>query len=182
MQLFLNFNYRFLFLVWYCLETCVNHVANCITQKFTPLRSKFYKLFYGQFRQLLHISEPILSKQFFSKLEFLFHVLGSMVSKNICKLRHKLKNVKNLLKLTLSWQNKPWSICPSYYRPLSQTALAVIGTIAFPSGRNKGKIVSYPFIGDKFTRSLPVAPRLPTSNVWNIANCSDWAYVWWSLR
>ena len=64
--------------------------------------------FYGQFMQLFHISEPTLSKQFFSKLEFLFSVLGSMVSKNIWKLRHKLKNAKNLLELTWSWQIKPW--------------------------------------------------------------------------
>ena len=33
-----------------------------------------------------------------------------MVSENICKLRHKLKNAKNLLGLTWSWQNKPWFI------------------------------------------------------------------------
>ena len=95
-QFFLNLNYGSLFLVWYCLVTCVNCVANCVTQKFTPLGSKIYKLFlsmsfYGQFRQLFHVSEPTLSKQFFSKLEFLFSVLGSMVSKNICKLCHKLK-------------------------------------------------------------------------------------------
>ena len=51
--------------------------------------------FYEQFRQLFHISEPILSKQFFL-LEFLSSGLGSMVSKNICKLRHKLKNAKNV--------------------------------------------------------------------------------------
>ena len=110
-QFVLNFNYCFLFLVRYCLKTCVNCVANCVTQKFTPLRSEFYikkfsMSFYGQLRQLFHIYEPILSKQFFSKLEFLFSVLGSMVSKNICKLRHKLKNAKNLPELTWSWQKK----------------------------------------------------------------------------
>ena len=76
-QFFQNFNYCFLFLVRYCLETCVNCVANCVTQKFTPLRSEFYKLFFsisfdGQLRHFLHISEPPLSKQFFSKLEFVF--------------------------------------------------------------------------------------------------------------
>ena len=38
-------------------------------------------LFYKQFRQLFHVSEPRLSKQFFPKLEFLFSVLASMVSK-----------------------------------------------------------------------------------------------------
>ena len=40
-----------------------------------------------------------------SKLGFLFSVLGSMVSKNICKLCHKFKNAKKLPKLTWSWQN-----------------------------------------------------------------------------
>ena len=87
-QFFLNINYCFLLLVLYCLETCVNRVANCVTQKFTPLRSEFYKLFcsmsfYGQLRELFHISEPTLLKQLFSKLDFLFSVPGSMVSKNI---------------------------------------------------------------------------------------------------
>ena len=48
--------------------------------------------FYGQFRKLFHISEP--TQFFFSKLDVLFSVLGSMVSKNICKLHHKLKNAK----------------------------------------------------------------------------------------
>ena len=38
----------------------------------------------------------------------MFSVLGYMVSKNICKLCHKLKNAKNLPELTWSWQNKPW--------------------------------------------------------------------------
>ena len=40
-QFFLNLNFCFLFLVRYCLETCVNRVANCVTQKFTTLRSEF---------------------------------------------------------------------------------------------------------------------------------------------
>ena len=62
----------------------------------------FLMSFYGQLRQLFRISEPSLSKQFFSILEFLFSVLGSMVSKNICKLRHKLKNSKNVPELTWS--------------------------------------------------------------------------------
>ena len=65
-------------------------------------------IFHGQFRKLFHVSEPTISKQFFSKLEFLFFVLGSMVSKNICKLHQKLKNSKHLPELTWSWQNKPW--------------------------------------------------------------------------
>ena len=41
-------------------------------------------------------------QNFFSKFEFLFADLGSMVSKSICKLRHKLKNNKKLPELTWS--------------------------------------------------------------------------------
>ena len=41
-QFFLNFYYCFLFLIWCFLKTCINRVANCVTQIFTPLRSKFY--------------------------------------------------------------------------------------------------------------------------------------------
>ena len=47
-----------------------------------------------------HISDPTLSKQFFSKVDFFVSVLGSMVSNNMCKLRHKLKKAKNLPELT----------------------------------------------------------------------------------
>ena len=50
----------------------------------------------------------------------------------------------------------------------SQANLAVIGNIAFHSGRNKGKIISFTFTGDEFTRSPPVAPRLPSSNLRNV--------------
>ena len=46
--------------------------------------------------------------------------------------------------------------------------LSCIGNIVFPSGRNKGKIISFTFTGDEFTRSLPVAPRLPSRNVRNV--------------
>ena len=106
-QFFLNFIHCFLFLVRYCLETCVNCVANCVTQKLTSLRSEFYKLFFamsfhGQLRQLFPIPAPTLPKQFFLNLNFLLSVLGSIVSKNICKLRHKLKNAKKLPELTWS--------------------------------------------------------------------------------
>ena len=74
---FLDLNYCFIFLVWYCLETCGNCVANCVKHKFTLLRSKFYKKktlmsFYGQFRQLFHISEPTLLKQFSLNSNFCF--------------------------------------------------------------------------------------------------------------
>ena len=54
-------------------------------------------------------------------------------------------------------------------RPGAQTALAVNGNIAFPSGGNKGKIISFTFTGDEFTRSPPVAPRLSTSNDRNVS-------------
>ena len=107
-QFFLNLNFCFLFLVQYFLETCVNCVANCGTQQFTPMRSEFRKLFYGNFRQFFNKSRSILQKTVFSKIEFLFSVLGSMMSRNMCELRHTCKNVKNLPKPTWSWQNKPW--------------------------------------------------------------------------
>ena len=45
---------------------------------------------------------PHYQNSFFLNL-ILFSVLGSMVSKNICKLRHKLKNSKNSPELTWSW-------------------------------------------------------------------------------
>ena len=47
---------------------------------------------YGQF----------IKTVFYSKLYFLFTILGSKVSRNMCKLRHKLKNAKSLPKLTWS--------------------------------------------------------------------------------
>ena len=37
---------------------------------------------------------PHYQNSFFSKLDFLFSVLGSMVSKKICKFRHKMKMPK----------------------------------------------------------------------------------------
>ena len=43
---FLNFYCCFLILVQYGRETCVNCVGNYVKQKFTSLRSKFYKLFF----------------------------------------------------------------------------------------------------------------------------------------
>ena len=72
-----NSNYGFLFLVWYCLKICVNRVANCVMQKCSPLKSKFLQIiflksFYGQCRQLFHISEPTLSEHFFLNLNFYF--------------------------------------------------------------------------------------------------------------
>ena len=109
----LNLNFCFLFLVLYCLETCVNCVGKCVTHKFTPLRCKFYNnkkimSFYGKFSKFFHIPEPIFSKQFCLNLIFLFSALSSMVSRNMCKLRHKLKNANNLPELFWSWQTNPW--------------------------------------------------------------------------
>ena len=65
---------------------------------------KFLKVILWTNLAIFHKSELTLLKQFFSKLEFLFFVLVSMVSRNM---RHKLKNAKNLPELTWSWQNKP---------------------------------------------------------------------------
>ena len=50
----------------------------------------------------------------------------------------------------------------------SQTALGVIGNIAFPLGENKGKNLSFTFTGDEFNQSPPVAPRLSTNNDRNV--------------
>ena len=37
-----------------------------------------------------------------------------------------------------------------------------------PLGRNKGKIISFTFTGDEFTRSPAVAPRLSSRNIRNV--------------
>ena len=103
----------FLFLVLYCLGTCVNRVANWVKQKFTPLRFEFYKLFFwGHFMENFgNLSQHYQNSFFFLNLNF-FSVLGSLVSKNICKLHHKLKN---LPELSWSWQNKPWYNKDGYF-------------------------------------------------------------------
>ena len=73
-QFFLNLNFCFLILVQYYLETCVNCVAKCVTQKFTTLKSEFKRRkkiimsLCAQFRQFVHISEPTLSKTVVPKL------------------------------------------------------------------------------------------------------------------
>ena len=101
-QFFLNLYYCFLFLVRYCLDTCVNCVANCITQKIYPLEVRilpiiFFNIILWTIWAIIpHIWAHIIKTVFFSKLELLVSVLGSMVSKNTCKLCHKLKNAKNL--------------------------------------------------------------------------------------
>ena len=74
----------------------------------------FYKFFFNVILWTLKAIIPHnwahIIKTVFSKLEFLFSVLGSRVSLTICKLRHKLKNAKHLPELTWSRQNKPWCI------------------------------------------------------------------------
>ena len=47
----------------------------------------------------------------------------------------------------------------------TQSTLGVIGNIAFPSSRNKGKI---PYTDNEFTWSAPVAKWLPISDVRNV--------------
>ena len=85
-QFFLNLNFSFLFLVLYCLETCVNYVANCVTQNLPPWGSNFTKQilmsFYGSFRKCFYISEHILSKQFILNLNF-SPALCLIVSRNM---------------------------------------------------------------------------------------------------
>ena len=85
----------------------------------------------------------------------------------------------------IEWTHNIWSTPKDFARRLSpwtkkeeefqdkpalqaQPALDVLGIIAFPSSRNKGKIISPPFTEYEFTRSLPVAQCLPTSDVRNV--------------
>ena len=94
---FLNFIYCFLILARYGLETCVNCFANCVAQKFYPLKSKFYNNkkcrchFMDNLGNYSTYLSPHYQNSFSPNLNF-FSVLVSLVSKNICKLRHKLKN------------------------------------------------------------------------------------------
>ena len=61
--------------------------------------------------------DVIIKTVFFSTLKYLFSVLDSMVSRNMCN----LKNAKNLTKLTWSWQNKPWFKENAFHFPLYGT-------------------------------------------------------------
>ena len=93
---FLKLNFSFLFLVRYCLETCLNCVANCVTQKFTPWGpNSTNDFFHGHFMDNLGNFSTYLSAYyqnfFFTKPEFLISALGSMGSRSMCKLCHKLK-------------------------------------------------------------------------------------------
>ena len=54
------------------------------------------------------------------------------------------------------------------WQVLAQAALGVLGNIAFPSSRNKEKLITPPFTEDEFTRSPPVALRLPSSDIRNV--------------
>ena len=83
--------------------------------------------FLTKLRQLCHISEPTLSKQFFSKLNFLFSFLGSMLSNNICKLRHKLKKRTKIYpkslghdKINLDLWKYHWIKFYSRYMPMTK--------------------------------------------------------------
>ena len=42
----------------------------------------------------------------------------------------------------------------------AQTALGVISNIAFPSGRNKGKIISFTFTGDRVQPESAISPKI----------------------
>ena len=76
-QFLLNVHHCFLFIVLYCLETCVNCVANCVTQKFTPLRYEFCKSFFQChfMDNLCNYStylSPYYQNSFFLNLDFSF--------------------------------------------------------------------------------------------------------------
>ena len=51
---------------------------------------------------------------------------------------------------------------------ITQSALGVIGNIAFPSTSNKGELISPSSPEYEFTWNLPVAQRLTTNDVRNV--------------
>ena len=51
-----------------------------------------------------------ITKTVFSKLFFLFSILNSKMSLNMCIRRHKLWNDKTGVGPTFTWSNEPWSI------------------------------------------------------------------------
>ena len=117
---FLKFRYCFLFLVWYCLKNMCKSRRKLSMAKSYPLKVQILKIiFFLRFHFMDNLGNysicmsPQYQNSFFSKLEFLFSLLGSMMSKNICKLRHKLKNAKNLHQLTWSWQKKTLIYSPN---------------------------------------------------------------------
>ena len=63
---------------------------------------------------------------------------------------------------------KIYTICTTDDISYITDCVGVIGNIAFPLGRNIGKIISFTFFGDEFNLSPPVAPRLLTSNDRNV--------------
>ena len=66
------------------------------------------KWLYVQFKPFFHKSETRLPKQFFLNNFFLFSILNSRISKNMCIWRHKLCNSKTGIGPTFTWSNEPW--------------------------------------------------------------------------
>ena len=61
--------------------------------------------FWGQNQLFLQISETSFSKQFSIHNFFLFSILHCKMSRNMCKLRHKVRNRKNLPHEILNFRN-----------------------------------------------------------------------------
>ena len=55
-----------------------------------------------------HKSETTISKHIVSVICLLFSTLSSRMSKNMCKLRHKLRNAKKGVGQTITWSNEAW--------------------------------------------------------------------------
>ena len=106
-----NLNYCFFILTLILSKNMCKSHRKLRNAKTYPLEVQILQIFFfwSHFMDNLGNHSTYMSPHYQKvKLEFLFSVLGSMVSKRICKLCHKLKNALNLHKLTWSWQNKPW--------------------------------------------------------------------------
>ena len=93
-----------------CKLRCKLHNAKNLPPWGPNFTNIFFISFYGQLRQLFHISEHTISKRFFFNLNFCFLVEAPWCLKTYVNCVTNLKNAKNLPELTWSWKNKPWYI------------------------------------------------------------------------
>ena len=64
---------------------------------------------------------PYHQKSFFKIFLLLFSIFYSKMSKNLCKLRHKLYNAKTGVGLAFTWSNDACSIWGNWQHPLGGT-------------------------------------------------------------
>ena len=68
------------------------------------LRNESKNQYYGLIKSFFAQSETTFLKQFFLNFNFLFSVLGSLFSRNRCKLRRKLRNAPLRSKFQILWK------------------------------------------------------------------------------